>query len=101
MFLLYSSPLTARPPRAALPSSRSFASLEMLSKKDDFLSYACSDEMGRLSFRETPLVNGSAVSAVPLREVGVSEVSAIGDPVAMASLIMSSLLNLAFAVSKS
>jgi hypothetical protein len=73
----------------------------MLSKKDVDLLYACVAEIpGRLSFLPSPFaVVGAGALSVP--SAVVPGVSPIGEPEAMASLMRSSLLNLAFADSKS
>ena len=101
MFFLNSSVRTclafARP---SVPSSRSFASDEILSKNDADLLYAGVVVRGMLSFLF------GAVLAVPSASPTVSVVESSdpttgGDPDAIASLIRSSLLNLAFADSKS
>ena len=73
----------------------------MLSKNDEDLLYACVAELFvRLSFLPSPfaVVGVGAPSGLSMVLPGVSP---IGEPEAIASLIMSSLLNLAFADSKS
>jgi hypothetical protein len=73
----------------------------MLSKNDVDLLYACVAVMpGRLSFLPSPfVVAGVDAPSGPL--IVLAGVSPSGDPDAIASLIRSSLLNLALADSKS
>ena len=73
----------------------------MLSKNDEDLLYACVAVVcERLSFLLS-LFTVAGVGAPLAPSVVLSAVSSVGEPDAKASLIMSSLLNLAFANSKS
>jgi hypothetical protein len=69
----------------------------MLSKNELDLLYASVAMGGRLSFLFSPFVAASIAPFI----IPSSPGSAIGDPDAIASFIISSLLNLAFADSKS
>lgn len=95
MFLARSCVLNCWP-RLVAESSRSFSSLEMLSKKLDDLLYAAAGGITTLSGFDSaarPLVAASGTGGVA--------VSPKGDPVAIASFTESILLNFAFAEAKS
>ena len=100
MFFFISSPRHPDLPPCAWLSSLSFSSELILSKKELDLLYDAlapvADE--RLSFLAVPLL--VVFSTVPFAS-GSDKPSAMGEPDAMASLMRSSLLNFAFAVSKS